>query len=62
MRTKRTKGKEKRFLPNRDFINKAVSDYKKRGGRITKLIAGDVKVDNIPPVEPIEVEDFLNGE
>ena len=58
----RTRRKEKKFTPNRDFINKAVSDYRKQGGKITKIVIGNVDVSNITPVEPIEVEDFLNGD
>ncbi len=55
--------KSKGFDPNRDFLNEAVKDYVKRGGKITKII--DVTEDydrfcghneTLPPAD-----DFLMG-
>lgn len=58
-RTKRKK--EKDFKPSRDFINKAVSDYKKRGGKITKIIPSVVDIKDIPTVNQAEIDEFLLG-
>ena len=35
---KRKKKQSKAFNPKRDFLNEAVKDYLRRGGKITKII------------------------
>ena len=54
MKHRRGRKKTAGFKPNRDFINKAISEYFKKGGKITIV---DVTKDNFDPSIQGNLED-----
>jgi hypothetical protein len=52
---KQKKNQSKAFNPKRDFLDEAVKDYLRRGGKITKIIDDSEMIDgfgNIPEEIP----------
>jgi len=51
------------FKPNRDFLQKAISEYLEKGGKITKLEFDEKAYKNFisRPEAPTAVDDFLAG-
>jgi|APSaa5957512622_1039677.scaffolds.fasta_scaffold59437_2 hypothetical protein len=61
-RKKSLAGKAGSFQPNRDYINHAVEDYLKSGGKIKPLFAGNRNYDVNSKIGLFyEADDFLFG-
>lgn len=52
-----------KFIPNRDFLNKAVADYLAHGGKITHIEIDEKTYQDFvaTPESPNLVDDFLAG-
>ncbi len=56
---RRNYASKKSFNPNHDFIKKAVSEYVRKGGKITRI--NKVEFDPTIPGDVSDVDDFLSG-
>lgn len=62
-RNKRGINRARRFKPNSDFIQKAVEDYLKNGGKIRRIEIDEKSFENSWMINDVssDVDEFLNG-